>query len=78
MRTHFDVTNEHQITQIGPGRHIFDSLFKEINFHFMIRVIDNGEAAFQICRFYQISNEVKTFEDTTDLCLSFSSEPENP
>jgi hypothetical protein len=78
MRTHFDVTNEHQIAKIGAGRHIFDGLFKEINFHFMIRMIDNGEAAFQICRFYQISNGVNTLEDTTDLCLSSSSEPENP
>jgi len=57
---------------------MFDSFFKEINFHFMIRVIDNGEAAFYICRFYQISNGVKTLENTTDLCLSSSSEPENP
>jgi len=69
MRTHFDVTNEHQIAKIGPGRHIFDSLFKEINFHFMIRVIDNGESAFQICRFNHFSNGANTLEHTTDLCL---------
>jgi hypothetical protein len=78
MHTHFDVTNEHQIAKIGPGWYMFDSLFKEINFHFMIRVIDNSEAAFKICRFYQIRNGVNTLEDTTDLCLSSSSEPENP
>jgi hypothetical protein len=33
---------------------------------------------FKSVDFYQISNGVKTLEDTTDLCLSSSSEPENP